>query len=75
MKYINSDFQRENLILRRTPTTKEETYNKLVCLRELEAQNSRNPFVVSAPSKRRNRLFKMYWAFSRKGDNYADNRR
>lgn len=65
MKYINSDFQRENLILRRTPTTKEETYNKLVCLRELEVRHSINPFVVSAPSKRRTRLFKMYSAFSK----------
>ena len=64
MKYINSDFLHENLVLRRTPITKEEAYNKLVCLRDLEIRHSINPFVVSAPSKRRTRLFKMYSAFS-----------
>lgn len=68
MRYIgNTDFMAENLHLRQTPQNAAEAYNKLVCLRELETKRSRNPFIVSTPSKRRNRLFKIYWAFSKKG--------
>lgn len=64
MKYINSDFLHENLILRRTPTTKEEAYNKLVCLRELEMKRiQKASFIVPKPSKRKERIFKIYYAF------------
>lgn len=65
MKYFESDFLHEILILRRTPQTKEETYNKLLCLRGLETQrNGVDFFRVNKLSKRRNRLLKMYWAFN-----------
>lgn len=68
MKYRNgSDFLHENLILRRMPTTQTEAYNKLVCLRELELKHGENKFVVPKPSKRKDRIFKMYWSFGKMG--------
>lgn len=65
MKYYNSDFQGENLRLRRTPTNSKEAYNKLVCLCELEKRRdpSASMFYVRPLSKRRKRLVRMYWAF------------
>lgn len=68
MKYRNgSDFAHENAFLRRTPVTAAETYNKLVCLRELETRRNpeRSGFRVGPMSKRRERLTRMFWAFQR----------
>lgn len=64
MKYINSDFNHERSILGRTPTSKEDAYNKLICLREIETRMAGGaPTCVRRPSKRKNRIFKMYFAF------------
>lgn len=65
MKYHNSDFLRENLRLRQTPTNSTEAYNKLVCLCELETRRDprANRFYVLPLSKRRERLSRMFWAF------------
>lgn len=66
MKYINSDFLHENLIIRRTPVTAAEAYNKLICLQEIEAKhNNGDMFKMFKPSKRRDRLTKIFWAFRR----------
>lgn len=67
MKYIKSDFWGEYLRLRRMPTTATEAKNKLICLQEINKR--RNPnyeqdlFISKKPSKRNQRLVKMYWAF------------
>ncbi len=65
MKYYSSDFVTEYLRLFQTPKSKRETYNKLTCLMRLEEQRNPNAnrIYVQKPSKRRNRLLKMYYAF------------
>ena len=70
MKFKNSDFLYENLILRRTPTNSTEAYNKLVCLRELEARRYPVAYDLTGRplSKRRERIIRMYWAFRKQED-------
>ena len=70
MKYHNSDFLHENLILRRTPTNSTEAYNKLVCLREWEKRfnPSDDLFYIHPASKRRERITRMYIAFRKQED-------
>ncbi len=69
MRYYQSDFAHENAFLRRSPKNARETYNKLVCLRELEKQrNGVDPFNTPKLTKRRSRLLKTYWAFRREGE-------
>lgn len=65
MNYVKSDFLSENLRLRRTPTTAQEAYNKLVCLCQLEQRRdpNANRLYVKPLSKRRERIVRMYWAF------------
>lgn len=74
MKYRNSDFLWENLILRRCPETSEQAYNKLLCLDELAARRDpleklarydplQRPMLLRPLSKRRKRIVRMYWAF------------
>lgn len=67
MKYINSDYQGENVLIRRTPQNSKEAYNKLICLVEqAERRDPRENKFISLPlSKRRERILKMYWAFKR----------
>lgn len=67
MKYKgNTDFFHENLILRRTPKNAIEAYNKLVCLMEHEKKRDQkaNSFYVRPFSKRRERIVKMFLAYS-----------
>lgn len=62
MKYHKSNFGRESLILRRIPQNSIEAFNKLVCLREFDTMYN-SSILVPCPSKRRERILKMYWAF------------
>lgn len=67
MRYHNSDFWSENLMLRRAPKNATEAYNKLVCLMEHEQRRdpAANRFYVRPLSKRRERLIKTFCAFRR----------
>lgn len=74
MKYHNSDFLWENLILRRCPETAWQAYNKLLCLDELASRRDPlekrakydpllRPMIPRPWSKRRERIIRMYRAF------------
>lgn len=67
MKYINSNAAREQLYIKQAPRNMQEAYNKLICLMQLERRfdPNANAFTVKKPSKRRERLVKMFWAFKR----------
>lgn len=66
MKYNKSNFATECVHLRRCPLTAQEAYNKLVCLCELEQRfdTNANRLYVAPLSNRRERLIKMFWAFT-----------
>lgn len=70
MKYIKSDFWGEHLSLRWMPTTVTEAKNKLICLQETNKRRNpnygRDRFIDRKPSKRCERLVKMYWIFKKK---------